>query len=186
MLARDSKHRAASAGLFAAAGEPASDVLLMSCIRDARVQQAAAQACVWNAASDGMCVRHHRNRCDLNEAAAPDGFRLQLAAMLRMYPASPLTRGRRDVRVRPRWHCRVTCRAARHVCGTDVQCAQQDWAWTCPATRAASCSAADSGHTASARSGSIGSIMRAPSHAIDHHRGKPSLGPILHRATKRI
>ena len=97
-----SKHRAASAGLLATAGEPASDVLLMPCIRDARVQQAAAQACVWNAAADGTCVRHHRNRCDLNEAAAPDGFRLQLAAMLRVYPASPLTRGRGDVRGRPR------------------------------------------------------------------------------------
>ena len=37
-----SKHRAASAGLFATAGEPASDMLLMPCIRDARVPQAAA------------------------------------------------------------------------------------------------------------------------------------------------
>ena len=27
-------------------------------------------ACVWNAAADGRCVRHHGNRCDLNEAAA--------------------------------------------------------------------------------------------------------------------
>jgi hypothetical protein len=60
------------------------------------------QACVWNAASAGPCVRYHGNRCDLNEVAAPDGFRLQLAAMLRMYPASPLTTGRRDVRGRPR------------------------------------------------------------------------------------
>ena len=56
------------------------------------------QACVWNAASAGPCVRYHGNRCDLNEVAAPNGFRLQLAAMLRMYPASPLTTGRRDVR----------------------------------------------------------------------------------------
>ena len=37
--------------------------------------------------------------------------------------------------------------------------------WACPATRAASCSAADCGRTASARSGCIGSIMRAPSSA---------------------
>jgi hypothetical protein len=50
------------------------------------------QACVMNAAADGTCVRHHRNRCDL----------IEVAAMLRMYPASPLTRGRRDVRERPR------------------------------------------------------------------------------------
>ena len=67
-----------------------------------------------------------------------------------------------------------------------MQCAQQDWAWTCPATRAASCSEADGRRTASARSVSIGSIMRAPSHAIDHHRSKPSPEPILHRATRRL
>jgi hypothetical protein len=42
VLARDSKHRAASAGLLATAGEPASDMLLMPSIRDARVPQAAA------------------------------------------------------------------------------------------------------------------------------------------------
>jgi hypothetical protein len=32
---------------------------------------------------------------------------------------------------------------------------------------------------------SIGSIMRAPSYAIDHHRSKPAPEPILHRATER-
>ena len=37
-----SKHRAASAGLFATAGEPASCSFLMPCIRDARVPLAAA------------------------------------------------------------------------------------------------------------------------------------------------
>ena len=37
-----SKHRAASAGLLATAGEPASCTLLMPCVRDARVPQAAA------------------------------------------------------------------------------------------------------------------------------------------------
>ena len=41
-LARDSKHRAASAGLLATAGEPASCTVIMPCMRDARVQQAAA------------------------------------------------------------------------------------------------------------------------------------------------
>ena len=82
-------------------------------------------------------------------------------------------------------NCRVTRRAALQVCATDVQCAQQDWARACPVTRAASCSAADSRRTASAGSGCIGSIMRAPSHAIDYHRSKPSLEPILPRATKR-
>ena len=37
-----SKHRAASAGLLATAGEPASCTVIMPCMRDARVQQAAA------------------------------------------------------------------------------------------------------------------------------------------------
>jgi len=133
------------------------------------------QACVWNAASGGMCVRYHGDHCDPSEVAAPNGVRLQPVGIIWVYPASPLTTGRRDVRGRPRWHCRVTLRAARHVCATDVQCAQQDWAWACPATRAASCSAADGRRTASARSVSIGSIMCAPSCAIDHHRSKPSL-----------
>ena len=61
-----------------------------------------------------------------------------------------------------------------------------DWTWACPATRAASCSAADGGRTASARLSYIGSIMRSPSYAIDHHRSMPSPEPIIHRATKRI
>ena len=30
------------------------------------------QACVWNAASGGRCVRQHGNRCDLTEVAAPE------------------------------------------------------------------------------------------------------------------
>ena len=37
-----SKHRAASAGLLATAGEPASGMFIIKCIRDARVPQAAA------------------------------------------------------------------------------------------------------------------------------------------------
>jgi hypothetical protein len=36
------KHRAASAGLFATAGEPASCMLLVTCMRDGRIPQAAA------------------------------------------------------------------------------------------------------------------------------------------------
>jgi hypothetical protein len=42
------------------------------------------------------------------------------------------------------------------------------------------------GRTASARSGCIGSIDRAPSSAIDHHRNRPFPEPILHRATECI
>jgi hypothetical protein len=54
-----------------------------------------------------------------------------------------------------------------------------------PATRAASCSAADCGRTASPGSVCIGSIMRAPSYVIDHHRNQPSLEPILPRTIER-
>jgi hypothetical protein len=42
------------------------------------------------------------------------------------------------------------------------------------------------GRTASASSGCIGSIDRAPSSAIDHHRNRPSPEPTLHRATECI
>ncbi len=73
------------------------------------------QACVWNAASGGRCVREHGERCDLIEITAPDGLRVQLATMLRMHAACQLTRGRRDVRVRPRWQSRVTRSAALSV-----------------------------------------------------------------------
>ncbi len=52
-----------------------------------------------------------------------------------------------------------------------------------PAIRAFRCLAADSRRTASV---GIGSIMRAPSYAIDHHRSNPSPEPILHRAFERI
>ena len=52
----------------------------------------------------------------------------------------------------------------RHRCAV---CTIADWARAWPATHAASCSVADSRRTASAGSGCIGSIMRAPSHAID-------------------
>ena len=95
MLAGDSKHRTASASLLATASEATSCMFLLPCMRDARVPQ----ACVWKAGSGGSFVRHHGNRCDLNEVTAPNGFRVQLVAMLRMHPACPLTRGRRDVRV---------------------------------------------------------------------------------------
>ena len=67
-----SKHRAASAGLLATAGEPASDMFIMTWIRDARVQQAAAGLLLRSRLSWHVHVRHHRNRCDLNEAAAPE------------------------------------------------------------------------------------------------------------------
>ena len=127
------------------------------------------------------------NRCDLIEVTAPSGFRLPLVAVIWVCPASPLTRGRRDVRGRPREqlssHTSRGSASLRHRCAV---CTIADWARAWPATHAASCSAADSRRPASAGSGCIGSIMRAPSHAIDHHRSKPSPEPILHRATKRL
>ena len=60
------------------------------------------QACVWNAASGGRCVRYHGDHCDPSEVAAPNGVRLQPVGSIWVYPASPLTTGRRDVRGRPR------------------------------------------------------------------------------------
>ena len=68
-------------------------MFIIKCIRDGRVRWQQ-QACVWNAASGGRCVRHHGNRCDLIEITAPDGVSVQLAAMHRMNAASTLTRGR--------------------------------------------------------------------------------------------
>ena len=122
------------------------------------------------------CVRCLGNRCDLIEVTAPSGFRLPLVAVIWVCPASPLTRGRRDVRGRPREqlssHTSRGSASLRHRCAV---CTIADWARAWPATHAASCSAADSRRTASAGSGCIGSIMRAPSHAIDQHRSKPSL-----------
>ncbi len=53
---------------------------------------------------------------------------MQPVGIISVYPASPLTTGRRDARGRPRKHWRVIHRAALQVCATDVQCAQQDWA----------------------------------------------------------
>ena len=94
----------------------------------ARWQQ---QASVWNAASAGTCVRHHGDRCDPSDVAAPDGVRLQPVGMLRMYPASPLT------------PCDGTSVGDRGSTGEShvarlvkfappMWCAQQDWAMGMP------------------------------------------------------
>jgi hypothetical protein len=71
LLARDSRHRAASAGLLATAGEPASCVFPMRCIRHARVPLAAAGMRL-NRRLRWPCVRYHGTRCDLSEVAAPE------------------------------------------------------------------------------------------------------------------
>ncbi len=66
-------------GLFATAGEPASCMFLMPCMRDlchayeihaSRTQR---QACVWSAASGGLCVR---NRAICLRFQPRNGFRL--------------------------------------------------------------------------------------------------------------
>ena len=156
--------------LPADSGEPASMPAASSLcypygMHASRRQQ---QACVGKAAAGGICARCHGNRCDLIEVTAPSGFRLPLVAVIWVCPASPLTRGRRDVRGRLREqlssHTSRGSASLRHRCAV---CTIADWARAWPATHAASCSAADSRRTASAGSGCIGSIMRAPSHAID-------------------
>ena len=118
MRARDSRHRAASAGLFAPAGEPASRGTLramrMGCVCSARLQ---------------------------------------------LLPATWNSRACRDI-------C-TSCDPIEVTADTDVT--------GCHGPAHDGCSAAGSRRTASARSGCIGSIMRAPSCAIDHHRSKPSL-----------
>ena len=132
MRARDSRHRAASAGLFAPAGEPASRgtvrAMRMGCVCSVRQQQLPA---TWNSAALVACAcRNICTSCDPIEVTADTNA--------------------------------TGCHGPAHH----------------------GCSAAGSRRTASARSGCIGSIMRAPSFAIDHHRSKPSPQPILHRATE--
>jgi hypothetical protein len=160
-----SKHRAASAGLLATAGEPASCMFLMPCIRDARVPQAAA-GCVWNAASAGTFVRHHGDRCDLSEVAAPNGVRLQPVGDGTSVGGRGSTGESHVARVfkfAPPM-CSVRSRTGHGHALRLVRLAR----------------------TASARFGYVGSIMGAPSCAIDHHRTKPSPEPILRRATERL
>ena len=74
----------------------------MLCIRDARAPPAAAGVRRERRRRWHTCVRCLGNRCDLIEVTAPSGFRLPLVAVIWVCPASPLTRGRRDVRGRPR------------------------------------------------------------------------------------
>ena len=106
--------------------------------------------------------------CDLIEVAAPKGFRLPLvsdAPGASCISADPRAPGRPwATAVALSSHTSPGSASLRHRCAV---CTVADWARAWPATHAASCSAADSRRTASAGSGCIGSIMRAPSHAID-------------------
>ena len=55
------------------------------------------QACVWNAASGGRCVRHHGNRCDLIEINSPEWLPLAAcsnAPDVSRKPTDPRARGR--------------------------------------------------------------------------------------------
>ena len=89
----------------------------------------------------------------------------------------------------------MACPCAAAACQVDCQrksrfkvsyrCANRAWAGP-RILQLASYSAGDSGRGASATVGYIGSIMRAPSAASDHHRNKSHTEPILHRPTQRI
>ena len=117
------------------------------------------------AAAGGTCARHHSTRCDLIETTAPEW--LPLAACSNAPGVSCMPS---DARASGRpWATAValpshTSRGSSSLSHRCVVCTTADWARACPATRAASCSAADCGRTASTGSGCIGSIMRAPSH----------------------
>ena len=134
------------------------------------------------AASAGPCVHARGNRCDLIEINSPERDEwLPLAACSN---APDVSRKPTDPRARGRpWATGSTVEShvAPPMCSVHSRTGQR----ACPATRAASCSAADGRRAASARFGYVGSIMGAPSCAIDHHRNKPSPEAILHRATKR-
>ena len=154
-------------------------------MRASRRQQ---QACVWKAAADGTCAcvaiaivrsnRGHRPEW-LPLVACSNAAGVSCIAADPRAPGRPWATGDRG----------STAESPSHVARLfklSYRCA--DWAWACPATRAARCAAADRSHrrTASARSVSIGSVMRASSNASEYHRNKPSPEPILPRATKHI
>ena len=127
-----SKHRAASAGLLATAGEPASGTFLMPCIRYARVPQAAAGLRLERRPA-GTCVRDRGNRCGLIEINSPEW--LPLAACSNAPGISCISADQR-ARGRP-WatavvlasHMSRACSSLRHRCavcmaglGMDMPC----------------------------------------------------------------
>ena len=82
MLTRDSKHRAAPAGLFATADEPTSYTFLVPCIRDARVPQQQL-ACVRKAASACTCyacVTTSQGRSLQRPSEAAEGISTEIEA----------------------------------------------------------------------------------------------------------
>ena len=100
MRTQDTRRRAAAAGIFAPAGEPASCMKAACSVCHAHGMHVAAVAQVaaglrLKRRLPGTCVRYHDNCCDLSEIAAPNGFRVQLEAMFPEYHVSlePRARG---------------------------------------------------------------------------------------------
>ena len=185
-LTRDSR---SERPLPADSGEPASMPAASSLcyaygMHASRRQQ---QACVGKAAAGGICACVALVIVRSDRGHRPE--RLPLAACssylgMSCVSADPRAPGRpwATAGATVESHVARLCKFAPPMCSVHHSRLGEAW----PATHAASCSAADSRRTASAGSGCIGSIMRAPSYAIDHHRSKPSPEPILHRATKRL
>jgi hypothetical protein len=144
------------------------------------------QACVGKAAARGMCACVALVIVRSDRGHRPE--RLSLAACSRHPGISCMSADPRAPGCP--WATAVarsshTWRGSSSLSHRCAVCTTADWARACPATRAASCSAAHCGRTASTGSGCIGSNMHAPSCAIDHHRNRPALEPILPRATER-
>jgi hypothetical protein len=184
-LTRDSRsERPLPADLGERASVPAaSSVCCAYGMHASRRQQ---QACVGKAAAGVMCACVASVIVRSDRGHRPE--RLPLAARSRYLGISCMSADPRApgcpwaTAVARSSHTWRGSASLRHRCAV---CTTADWARACPATRAASCTAADCGRTASTGSGCIGSIMRAPPSAIDHHRNRPALEPILPRATER-
>jgi hypothetical protein len=178
MRTQDTRRRAAAAGVFAPAGEPASCMKAACFVCHAHGMHVAAVAQVaaglrLKRRLPGTCVRYHDNCCDLSEIAAPNGFRVQLGAMFSEYPVSLLREWGHPwaIAVAPSSRMLRGSSSLRHRCAVCTA----DWAWACPATR-----------VAQGLLRSVGSIMIAPSNASDHHRNRPSPKPMLCRASRRL
>ena len=188
MRTQDTRRRAAAAGIFAPAGEPASCMKAACSVCHAHGMHVAAVAQVaaglrLKRRLPGTCVRYHDNCCDLSEIAAPNGFRVQLEAMFPEYHVS--------LEPRARGHPWAIAVAPPHVARfftfvPSVCSVHSRLGMGMPCDSGSSCSATDGRCAACARSLSIGSIMIAPSNASDHHRNRQSPEPMLRRASGRL
>jgi hypothetical protein len=161
-LTRDSRsERPLPADLGERASVPAaSSVCCAYGMHASRRQQ---QACVGKAAAGVMCACVASVIVRSDRGHRPE--RLPLAARSRYLGISCMSADPRApgcpwaTAVARSSHTWRGSASLRHRCAV---CTTADWARACPATRAASCTAADCGRTASTGSGCIGSIMRAP------------------------